>query len=81
MSDLQAEFGSTSGISMSGENVAMTGGSRTDAEAVAKAFTRMWWGSPGHRSNMVGRHEAIGVGVFSKGNGMYYATQIFGKGD
>jgi len=81
MADLATEFGSTSGISMSAENVAMTGASATDAEAVARAFTRMWWSSPGHHRNMVGRHQAIGVGVYVRGNGTYYATQIFGAGD
>lgn len=81
MADLRAEFGDSSGIGMSGENVAMTGGSGSDAEAVARAFTRMWWNSAGHRSNMLGRHQAIGVGVYRKGSGMYYATQIFGRGD
>ena len=82
MADLRAEFGAdAAGVSMAAENVAMTGGSSADAEAVAQAFVTMWWNSGGHRRNMLGRYEAIGVGVVKGRRGSYYATQIFGRGD
>ena len=81
MSSLNTEFGSTSGVDMSAENVAMTGASETDADAVATEFTQMWWHSSGHRRNMVGNYKALGVGVYSTGDGSYYATQIFGDAD
>lgn len=74
-----AEFPNEPKISMNAENVAYSGSRSTDAEAVAKIFSNMWWNSSGHRANMLGNHKTIGVGVFKKGSSTYYATQIFGK--
>lgn len=75
-SDYKKEFGSMEGISLSAENVAMSGGSGGTAEAVATRFTNMWWNSPGHKANMLGGHSGIGVGFVKKGSS-YYGTQIF----
>ncbi len=81
MREYAAEFGSARDVSMGAENVAMSGASSSaDPEAVARIFTRMWWTSPGHRANMLGRHETIGVGVARTSRGTWYATQIFGQG-
>lgn len=67
-----------------GENVAYTSGvngdsSRNDAaaEAVAKEFAVMWWNSSGHRANMLGSFKNLGVGIYQRSNGAWYATQIF----
>ncbi len=66
-----------------GENVAMSGGiggsSQSDAEAesIAQEFAVMWWNSPGHRANMLGSYDNIGVGVAVTNGGDWYATQIF----
>jgi uncharacterized protein YkwD len=76
--DIQQEFGSSDNIDISAENVAMTGSSGTDAQAVATDFTDMWWGSSGHRANMLGDYKSIGVGIASDGSGSYYGTQDFG---
>ncbi len=73
------EFPGEAKISMSSENVAYSGSSSTDPEAVAKIFTRMWINSSGHRANILGNRSTIGVGVYKKGSRTYYATQIFGK--
>jgi uncharacterized protein YkwD len=73
----QQEFGQSGSISA--ENVAMfSGGSGTPAEEVAKRFVDMWYGSPGHRANMLGRYGSLGAGVYKSGFG-YYGTQIFGN--
>lgn len=66
-----------------GENVAMSGGidawsqSDLDAENIAEEFAVMWWKSPGHRANMMGSYDAIGVGVAQTAGGDWYATQLF----
>lgn len=73
------EFAGQPKISMSAENVAYSGSSSKDAERVAKMFADMWWGSSGHKANMLGRYKTLGVGVYKKGSGTYYATQIFGQ--
>jgi uncharacterized protein YkwD len=77
--DYIAEFGSMGTARLSSENVAMFGGgSSQSAEAVARRFADMWWNSPGHRTNMLGSHRALGVGVYRRGSS-WYATQIFGS--
>ena len=73
----QQEFGQSG--SVSAENVAMfSGGSGTSAEEVAKRFVDMWYGSSGHRANMLGRYGSLGAGIYKSGFG-YYGTQIFGN--
>ena len=73
----QREFGQNG--SVSAENVAMfSGGSGTPAEEVAKRFVDMWYGSPGHRANMLGSYGSLGAGVYKSVFG-YYGTQIFGN--
>jgi len=74
---LVAEFGPNVPVDVSGENVAWTGYSSGTVESVASDFAEMWWGSSGHRRNMLGDYESLGVGVFHGGRG-WYATQIFG---
>jgi uncharacterized protein YkwD len=77
----RAEFGVSTDFN--GENVAytsMVGGSdQSDAaaEAVAEEFAVMWWHSPGHRANMLGKFKRIGVGMYKTSRGAWYATQIF----
>lgn len=75
---LISEFGPDVPVGLSAENVAMTGYSRSSNEAVATDFTRMWWGSSGHRRNMLGNYRSLGVGVAKIGRS-WYATQIFGR--
>lgn len=75
---LVSEFGQDIKVSVSAENVAMTGYSRNSNEAVASDFTRMWWNSSGHRRNMLGNYRSLGVGVAKVGRS-WYATQIFGR--
>ena len=72
------EFGSSEGIDISAENVAMSSGDEGSAEAIAEMFTDMWWNSPGHRANMLGGYQLLGVGVSRRGSG-WYGTQIFGS--
>lgn len=63
---------------LGGENVAMTGGAGGGAEAVAAVFVDMWINSSGHRANMLGGYDTIGVGVARQGSS-WYATQNFGN--
>lgn len=72
------EFGSYRGLDVSAENVAYTGYSSGSVEAIASEFAEMWWGSSGHRRNMLGNHEYLGVGVHRDGR-RWFATQIFGE--
>ena len=73
----QQEFGQSG--SVSAENVAMfSGGSGTPPAEVAKRFVDMWYGSSGHRANMLGRYGSLGAGIYKSGFG-YYGTQIFGN--
>jgi uncharacterized protein YkwD len=66
-----------------GENVAYTsvgaGSDQSDAaaERIAETFAVMWWNSPGHRANMLGRFGSIGVGMYKNSRGAWYATQLF----
>lgn len=73
-SQYQQEFSERFG--MGGENVAMTGGG--DISSVAQQFFDMWKNSPGHRANMLGRYEVLGVGVAKSSRG-WYGTQIMGN--
>jgi uncharacterized protein YkwD len=66
-------------VGMWAENVAMTGGGGDDMLGVATEMYDMWRHSPGHYSNMMGDHDAMGVGVASDGDGGWYATEIFGE--
>lgn len=56
----------------SGENIAA--GSSTPAATMSQ-----WMNSPGHRSNIMGSWNSIGVGCFTVG-GVTYWTQLFGRG-
>ncbi len=58
------------------ENVAIITSSKTDAQSIAKQIVTMWWGSAGHKVNMLGNFKNIGSGVAKKGND-YYATQLY----
>ncbi|RYF89759.1 MAG: CAP domain-containing protein [Chitinophagaceae bacterium] len=53
------------------ENVAY--GAETAAQVVEN-----WKNSPGHRKNMLGKYQYIGVGIARSKNGQLYYTQIFG---
>jgi uncharacterized protein YkwD len=79
------EFGTMEGIWVSGENVAMyTGGESQAATDLAAQITEQWWESPGHRDNMLGSFDGIGVGIVRTSDGAVYGTQDFynknGKG-
>jgi len=75
---LISEFGSGSPFDVSGENVAYTGYSSGSVESVASDFAEMWWNSAGHRRNMLGNYDFLGVGVYRSGHS-WFATQIFGE--
>ena len=64
--------------SLRAENVAMSSAGSSDAEAIATQFVRMWWNSPDHKANMLGNHQAMGVGFARSGNA-WYGTQNMGS--
>lgn len=55
-----------------GENIASG-----DAPTVEEIF-QLWMNSPGHRANILGKYEEIGVGLAKNGRGQVYFTQVFG---
>ena len=60
---LRAEFPKSKIKFLAAENVGMSGGGNSDPATVGKAFVKMWNESPGHKTNMLGNHKAVGVGV------------------
>ncbi|WP_394278719.1 CAP domain-containing protein [Microbacterium sp.] len=59
-------------------------GWRGAAENVAygyspSAVTAGWMDSPGHRANILGAYNRIGIGVACDSNGRAYYTQVFGR--
>ena len=75
---LATEFGPGLSFDVSGENVAYTGYSSGSVESIASDFAEMWWNSAGHRRNMLGNYDFLGVGVYRSGRS-WFATQIFGE--
>lgn len=74
----RAEFGETNPVSIQAENVAYSyARDQGDATAIAAMFVDMWAGSAGHRRNMLGGYQYLGVGITISGSSVY-ATQIFG---
>lgn len=71
----QQEFGGAPFLTA--ENVAYNYCNPGNEEAAAAEFINQWWNSSGHRRNMLGGHNAIGVGVFRDASGRCYGTQIF----
>jgi uncharacterized protein YkwD len=67
-------------VSMGAENVAFTFARSTSPEDVARVLTQMWARSPGHRRNMLGNFQQLGIGVAREGN-RFYGTQIFGRAE
>jgi uncharacterized protein YkwD len=67
-------------VSMGAENVAFTFARSSSPEDVARVLTQMWARSPGHRRNMLGNFQQLGIGVVRDGN-RFYGTQIFGRAD
>ena len=71
---MQAGYGSGAG-----ENIAM-------GYASPKDVVRGWMNSPGHRENILGYYEHLGIGITLGGSGMYgkgewfYWVQDFGSG-
>lgn len=55
------------------ENVAMNHG----LGDVGKVAVDGWIQSPGHRKNMVGGFNYMGIGVAQAANGAWYLTQLF----
>ena len=62
---------------LSAENWAPYSASK-DLESVASGIVNMWIKSSGHKTNMLGNHTYIGVGV-SKSGSSYYSIQLFGQ--
>ncbi len=62
---------------LTAENVAYNYCNAGNEAAAAGAFIDQWWNSSGHRRNMLGGHNAIGVGVERDSSGRCYGTQIF----
>lgn len=60
------------------ENVALAGGG--SAAAAASTLFQMWADSPGHRRNLLGNFEALGIGI-AHGERGWYGTQLFGETD
>ncbi|RUR12193.1 hypothetical protein ELY15_05865 [Legionella sp. km772] len=59
-------------ITAAGENIAF--GYRTAQEVV-----KGWLSSPGHRGNILGNYNFMGIGIARDGRGRIYFTQIFIK--
>ncbi len=72
---LEEEFG-TWGPILLAENVGFGIPSSTDPEAIATYMVDLWAASSGHRRNLLGDFQSIGVGVYRDG-GKLFATQIF----
>ena len=60
------------GGSSSGENIAK-------GQKNAQAVMESWLSSPGHKANIEGNFDLIGIGVARKDNGPLFFTQIFLK--
>ncbi len=58
------------GGSSSGENIAK-------GQKTAQAVMDSWLSSPGHKANIEGNFDLIGIGVARKDNGPLFFTQIF----
>jgi uncharacterized protein YkwD len=70
---MQAQPGRASG---GGENV-IEGFEQGSVQANAVSLVQRWMASQGHRENILKREFThLGVGA-AKGNGKYYATQLF----
>ncbi len=59
-----------SGWTRAGENVAYG--------YAPRAVTPAWLKSPGHRANILGSYNRIGIGVACSSTGVAYYTQVFG---
>lgn len=76
------QFGHT-GFSKRSKQISKIFQSCTTAENVAygpttgKEVVDMWKNSAGHRKNMLGNYEYIGIGIAKNKNGRIYYTQIF----
>ena len=62
-------------MSAAGENVFMCQG--VAAVHVAKMAVDGWINSPGHRANMLRGWHYCGIGVYRKGEGSWWLTQLF----
>ena len=72
------KFGSMEGVWVAGENVAFYGpSSGQTAEVAGLRLAQMWWNSSGHRANMLGNYDGVGIGVFKTSRGNVFGTQIF----
>ena len=66
----------TASTKMWGENIAYASGPSSSA----KTAMTMWMNSSGHRSNILGAYQSIGIGCFVQ-NGSTYWVQCFGVSD
>lgn len=72
-------FGYLAGACGAAENIALGTGSR----ATPRSIFRAWIGSPGHRRNILGSFDDLGIGLrvgaFDGNDGVRVWTQHFGK--
>lgn len=61
--------------SSAAENVAWNSGT----SEIASTAVNGWIESPGHRKNLLSRHNYCGIGVFRSSNGRFYLTQLFAQ--
>jgi uncharacterized protein YkwD len=59
--------------SSAAENVAWNAGTSD----IAVTAVNGWINSPGHRKNLLSRHNYCGIGVFRSANNRFYLTQLF----
>lgn len=73
----EAEFGNDGMPDLAAENVGVVKVPDADDEGIAATLADGWYNSPGHRKNMVGDYEYLGVGIVKTNDDKYYATQLF----
>lgn len=73
----EREFGNDGMPDLAAENVGVVKVPDADDEGIAAALADGWYGSPGHRKNMVGDFKYLGVGVFKTDDEKFFATQLF----
>lgn len=75
-----AEFDNSMPFFLGAENVGTTYGTdKLTVEQLAGEIVEMWWGSRGHRANIVGEYAVVGIGIsISSDARTVMATALFG---
>lgn len=73
---IEGKFGDLLGLTLNGENVEQNFDQGSAAQT-ANAIVVAWMKSQGHKENILGTYQDIGVGITLKGD-LVYATQLFG---